>query len=98
MTMGVSNVGQAQLVQANALKKMSEQDVKVKDMPMDAVSFGNKEEEKSGSKVGIVATVIGAAALIGAGIHASHGMERTHIEGIINTIKLVESYIDNINE
>ena len=37
-------------------------------------------------------------ALIGPGIHASHGMERTHIEGIINTIKLVESYIDNINE
>mgnify|MGYP003308763442 FL=1 len=37
-------------------------------------------------------------ALIGPGIHASHGMERTHIEGIINTIKLVESYIDNINK
>lgn len=38
------------------------------------------------------------AALIGAGIHASHGMERTHVEGIINTIKLIESYIDNINK
>ena len=37
-------------------------------------------------------------ALIGPGIHASHGMERTHIKGIINTIKLVESYIDNINK
>ncbi len=37
------------------------------------------------------------AALIGAGIHASHGMERTHVEGIINTIKLIESYIDNLN-
>lgn len=37
------------------------------------------------------------AALIGAGIHASHGMERTHIEGIINAIKLIESYIDNLN-
>ncbi len=35
------------------------------------------------------------AALIGAGIHASHGMERTHIEGIINTIKLIEAYIDS---
>ena len=35
-------------------------------------------------------------ALIGAGIHASHGMERTHIEGIINTIKLIEAYIDNL--
>ena len=37
-------------------------------------------------------------ALIGPGIHASHGMERTHIEGIINTIKLIESYVDNINK
>ncbi len=36
------------------------------------------------------------AALIGAGIHASHGMERTHIEGIINTIKLIEVYIDSL--
>ena len=36
------------------------------------------------------------AALIGAGIHASHGMERTHIEGIINTIKLIEAYIDSL--
>lgn len=38
------------------------------------------------------------AALIGAGIHASHGMERTHVDGIINTIKLIESYVDNINK
>ncbi len=32
-------------------------------------------------------------ALIGAGIQASHGMERTHINGIINTLKLVLAYI-----
>lgn len=32
-------------------------------------------------------------ALIGAGIQASHGMERTHINGIINTFKLVLAYI-----
>ena len=38
------------------------------------------------------------AALIGAGIHASHGMERTHIEGIINTIKLIEAYVDSIKK
>ncbi len=38
------------------------------------------------------------AALIGAGIHASHGMERTHIEGIINTIKLIEAYIDSLKK
>lgn len=36
------------------------------------------------------------AALIGAGIHASHGMERTHIDGIINTIKLIECYIESL--
>lgn len=33
------------------------------------------------------------AALIGSGIHASHGMERTHIEGIKNTLNLVYAYI-----
>ncbi len=33
------------------------------------------------------------AALIGAGIAASHGMERTHIHGIENTFKLVLAYI-----
>ncbi len=33
------------------------------------------------------------AALIGSGIHASHGMERTHIDGIKNTLNLVYAYI-----
>lgn len=33
------------------------------------------------------------AALIGPGVHASHGMERTHQEAIENTIKLVMAYI-----
>lgn len=32
-------------------------------------------------------------ALIGPGVHASHGMERTHWDGVENTIKLVISYI-----
>lgn len=32
-------------------------------------------------------------ALIGPGVHASHGMERTHYEGIENTIKLLLAYI-----
>ena len=32
-------------------------------------------------------------ALIGAGIQASHGMERTHIHGIENTLKLLLAYI-----
>ena len=31
--------------------------------------------------------------LIGPGVHASHGMERTHIDGIENTIKLIYSYL-----
>ncbi len=34
-------------------------------------------------------------ALIGSGIHASHGMERTHINGLINTYKLIKLYIEN---
>lgn len=33
-------------------------------------------------------------ALIGAGIHASHGMERTHIKGIENTLKLIMAYVN----
>lgn len=31
-------------------------------------------------------------ALIGPGVHASHGMERSHVDGIINTIKLIVAY------
>ncbi len=33
-------------------------------------------------------------ALIGSGIHASHGMERTHIKGLENTYKLIKLYIN----
>jgi putative aminopeptidase FrvX len=32
-------------------------------------------------------------ALIGQGVHASHGMERTHRKGLENTLKLVRAYI-----
>lgn len=31
--------------------------------------------------------------LIGPGVHASHGMERTHTDGIENTIKLIYAYL-----
>lgn len=31
--------------------------------------------------------------LIGPGVHASHGMERTHYEGLENTIKLLTAYV-----
>ena len=31
-------------------------------------------------------------ALIGAGVYASHGYERSHIEGVENTLKLLEAY------
>ena len=34
-------------------------------------------------------------ALIGSGIQASHGMERTHIHGLENTYKLIKIYIEN---
>ena len=33
------------------------------------------------------------AALIGPGVHASHGMERTHITGVENTLKLLIQYV-----
>lgn len=33
-------------------------------------------------------------ALIGSGVHASHGMERTHIDGLMNTLKLVMCYLE----
>ncbi|MEG0468407.1 MAG: M42 family metallopeptidase [Longicatena sp.] len=32
-------------------------------------------------------------ALIGPGVHASHGMERTHIDGVLHTMKLILAYI-----
>lgn len=32
-------------------------------------------------------------ALCGPGVHASHGMERTHIEGIVATVKLLINYV-----
>lgn len=32
-------------------------------------------------------------ALIGPGVHASHGMERTHIEGVLNTAELLYLYL-----
>ena len=34
-------------------------------------------------------------ALIGQGVHASHGMERTHLDGIENTMKLLTLYLLN---
>ncbi len=33
------------------------------------------------------------AALIGTGVHASHGLERTHYDGILNTMKLLYVYL-----
>jgi putative aminopeptidase FrvX len=36
------------------------------------------------------------AALIGPGVHASHGMERTHMKGFMNTLKLIAAYLDLI--
>ena len=32
-------------------------------------------------------------ALIGSGVHASHGMERTHLDGMLNTMKLLLMYL-----
>ena len=37
------------------------------------------------------------AALIGPGVHASHGVERTHISGCENTMKLLKAYITEIS-
>ncbi len=36
------------------------------------------------------------AALIGPGVHASHGVERTHIEGCKNTMKLIYAYLTEV--
>lgn len=37
-------------------------------------------------------------ALIGSGVQASHGLERTHFDGICNTMKLALAYIENASE
>ena len=31
--------------------------------------------------------------LIGPGVYASHGYERSHVEGLVNTYKLLEEYL-----
>ena len=36
------------------------------------------------------------AALIGPGVQASHGMERTHIKGLMNTLELCAAYLELI--
>ena len=36
------------------------------------------------------------AALIGPGVHASHGTERTHLDGWLNTMKLIYAYLTEI--
>ena len=48
-----------------------------------------------GSDVGaaLSAGVDSKGALIGTGVAASHGMERTHIKGIENTLKLIYLYL-----
>ena len=33
------------------------------------------------------------AGLIGPGVHASHGMERTHRDGMMNTVRLLAAYL-----
>ena len=33
-------------------------------------------------------------ALIGAGVYASHGYERSHMKGVENTLKLIEAYVE----
>ncbi|MGL4821104.1 MAG: M42 family metallopeptidase, partial [Bacilli bacterium] len=33
------------------------------------------------------------AALIGPGVHASHGMERTHIKALVSTVQLLHLYL-----
>ena len=33
-------------------------------------------------------------ALIGAGVYASHGYERSHVKGVENTLRLMEKYVE----
>lgn len=35
-----------------------------------------------------------AHALIGAGVYASHGYERSHVDGVKNTLELLAAYLD----
>jgi putative aminopeptidase FrvX len=32
--------------------------------------------------------------LIGAGVFASHGYERSHMEGVLNTLKVMKGYME----
>ena len=33
-------------------------------------------------------------ALIGAGVYASHGYERSHVKGVENSLRLIEAYVE----
>lgn len=35
--------------------------------------------------------------LIGAGVYASHGYERSHLDGVYNTLKVLKGYLKIIN-
>lgn len=48
---------------------------------------------RSDAEVALRAGVDAKHALIGMGVYASHGYERTHISGVKSTIKLLEKYI-----
>ena len=68
-----------------------------------ASTFNGRQTKNSGATPfdsGDVTTALKAGnnirgALIGSGVAASHGMERTHIKGIINTFELVKAYVLN---
>ena len=45
-----------------------------------------------GTLIVVILWILGLG-LIGTGVSASHGMERTHIEGIDNTLKLIYLYL-----
>ena len=32
--------------------------------------------------------------LIGSGVYASHGYERSHVEGVLNTLKVLKGYLE----
>ena len=56
----------------------------------------NNEAEKQTENISNIDTKIDEAETsgVGAGVYASHGYERSHVDGVKNTLELLAAYLD----
>ena len=88
--------GKRQSVYASDLKELREKEKVIHKNLDDGIDYAADVYPHYGSDV--EATLRGGAdarhALIGAGVYASHGYERSHVDGVKNTLELLAAYLD----